>query len=152
MRDATPPAETLTATDAARMLGVSDTAVRKRIASGSLRAVKVGRQWQIPASEVTRLTEPAEPDRTNPNPQSSVSSDAETARIRAESAALRRELNALTEHAFAAAKHLERALDTIDALTEQVNRLTVLLANEQARRLRALPRPLSWLARLFGRR
>ena len=44
---------------------------------------------------------------------------------------------------------LEDALASIRALTEQNERLTILLANEQAQRIKALPNPLGWIRRLF---
>lgn len=53
-------AQYLSATDAARILGVSDTTVRNRIASGAIKAAKHGKAWRIPCDEIERLTE-AEP-------------------------------------------------------------------------------------------
>jgi excisionase family DNA binding protein len=50
----------LSATDAACILGVSDTTVRNRIASGAIKAAKHGKAWRIPCEEIERLTE-AEP-------------------------------------------------------------------------------------------
>jgi len=72
----------LTAMEAARRLNVSDTAVRKRIANGSLQANKHGREWQIPLAEVERLlnesTDDSEPNRPNPNPNGSQGSEAQS--------------------------------------------------------------------------
>ena len=49
-------------------------------------------------------------------------------------------------------RQLEESLTSVRALTEQNERLTLLLANEQAQRIKALPRPFGWMRRFFGRR
>ena len=60
----------MTAVEAAEQLGVSDTAVRKWIANGTIQANKHSREWRIPLSEVERLRQEsngAQPHRTTPS-------------------------------------------------------------------------------------
>ena len=177
MPDVIPDESFLTATDVAKLLGVSDTAVRKRIQNGSIPAEKRGREWRIRRDEIDHLrvllndsteppnldrtnrtnheplssvmTEPPNPDRTNHEPLSSM---VEVDRLRSENDALRREIEVLQDERNeirAELKRLHARMEHLEALNE---RLTLLLANEQAQRLRILPRPLSWFARLLGRR
>ena len=56
-----------TPADASRLLGISETAIRKRLASGELTGIRVGRSWRVllpgepPAQEETRPAEGATP-------------------------------------------------------------------------------------------
>ncbi|MBT3271273.1 excisionase family DNA-binding protein [Candidatus Poribacteria bacterium] len=52
--------EYVSATEAARRLDITDTAIRKRIKRGTLAAKKVGREWRIPVTELpdSSVTEP----------------------------------------------------------------------------------------------
>ncbi|MBT3327733.1 MAG: helix-turn-helix domain-containing protein [Gemmatimonadales bacterium] len=52
--------EYISATEAARRLGISDTAIRKRIKRGTISASKVGREWRISVAELpdSSVTEP----------------------------------------------------------------------------------------------
>ena len=72
----------VSATKAAELLGITDTAIRKRIKAGSIRAMKHGREWRIPMSEIEPVSEGSdenepnsEPDRTNPNLVGSIGSE-----------------------------------------------------------------------------
>lgn len=69
--------EMLSASAAAEILGVSETAIRKRIKAGTLSATKEGGIWQIPREEIENLSGEPNPNRTaasnqtEPNPESS---------------------------------------------------------------------------------
>lgn len=47
--------DVLTAAEAARLLGLSDSAVVKRIKKGTLTAEKIGHEWAIPEAEIERI-------------------------------------------------------------------------------------------------
>ena len=66
-------ADTLTAVEAARKLGVSEAAIRKRIKSGSLSATKDGAAWSIPYEEIARLL--SEPNSVHMNAQTELNSE-----------------------------------------------------------------------------
>lgn len=133
----------LTAVEAAERLGVSDTAVRKWIASGSITANKHGREWRIPLPEVERLknesntpemkhkNEPNEPvnqtNRTNPSEESSLRME----QLELENQHLRREKDAAIKRAVSTENRLQTALDSIQELTRQIDHLTQLLALAQ---------------------
>ena len=42
----------ISATEAARRLGITDTAIRKRIKRGTIAATKIGREWRIPVAQL----------------------------------------------------------------------------------------------------
>ena len=151
----------LTATELADRLGLSDKTIRKRIANGEIQACKHGRVWQIPISEVERIAEqsadpPEAPTDRNGTEEltglngnlTGTSADPNPVEVER----LRGDLETMTERALSAEKRLERALDSIQSLSEQNERLTILLANEQVQRLKALPNPLGWISRLFGQK
>ena len=140
----------LTAVEAAQRLGVSDTAVRKWIANGSIQASKHGRGWRIPTAEVERLwkelnapqtqndasnkpneslvsTEHTEQHRTNESKAGSLSPSL----LELENQGLRRERDAALERAVSAENRLQSALDSIQGLTEQIDHFTHLLAMSQ---------------------
>jgi excisionase family DNA binding protein len=48
-------AENLTTREVAKLLRLSEEAVRRQIRSGKIRAAKVGRQWLVPGAEVIRI-------------------------------------------------------------------------------------------------
>jgi excisionase family DNA binding protein len=123
----------ISAREAARLLGLSDTAVRKRIANGSLRAIKRDGVWHIPLSEIERAREAGSHPDSRPEMEA----------LRAQRDALREERDELREEV----KRLHARMEHLEAMNERLTLL--LLAHEQAR---PLPRPLSWLARLFSRR
>lgn len=54
--------EILTVAEVARMLRVSTVTIRRRIADGSLKAVRVGRAVRLSSDAIDRLLRPAEPN------------------------------------------------------------------------------------------
>ena len=60
----------LTATEAAKLLGISEAAIRKRIKTGKLHAIKEGHTWKISAADIednrTVPNRTSEPHRTVP--------------------------------------------------------------------------------------
>ena len=73
----------LTATEAAKLLGISEAAIRKRIKTGKLHAIKEGHTWKISAADIegnrTVPNRTSEPYRTEPfrNPSNSRNTDLE---------------------------------------------------------------------------
>ena len=136
----------MTAVEAAEQLGVSDTAVRKWIANGTIQANKHSREWRIPLSEVERLRQESngtQPHRTNPsdkpNEQAERTSRTNTSHdsspnlrpLELENQHLRREGEAALQRALSAENRLQSALNSISELTEQIDHLTQLLAMSQ---------------------
>ena len=56
--------DTFTAAEAARQLGISEAAIRKRIKAGTLQATKEGHTWRIPSEAVERSDSEPYPNRT----------------------------------------------------------------------------------------
>ena len=140
----------LTATEAARRLGISESAIRKRIQAGSLNAKKKGRAWRIPLEEIEREADATAPERettalggnaTAPFPQFPAE-DTERHALEIEVEVARAKLGHIEEE-------LTRTQHQLAQSTEHVDRLTVLLSNEQALRMQALPSPISWIKRLI---
>jgi len=158
----------LTATEAAQVLGVSDATVRNRIADESLQARKHGREWRIPQSEVERIKtlmdedgewfapkKPKAPNETKEETknternESSLQWEVEMLWVKLEAA--ERENSHLGKESENLHQQIIEQSHSIRSLTEQNERLTLLLANEQAYRMKALPRPIGWIRKLFGR-
>ena len=120
--------DAVSAREAARIAGLSEAAVRKRIKAGSLHAEKVAGVWQIPLSEVERVRASVRGRSHEPD-----APDHERDELRAE------------------VKRLHDRMAHLERLNE---RLTVLLSNEQAGRLQVLPAPspLGWIRRLLAGR
>ena len=120
--------QSVSAREAARMVGRSDAWVRKCIANGSLHAEKDARgSWCIHLDDVERLREPTHAHARSDAPPDNDDRDA-----------LAAELTRLHERL----RHMEA----------QNERLTLLLSNEQALRQQALPlpRPVPWIRRVIG--
>jgi excisionase family DNA binding protein len=161
----------LTATEAAELLGVSDMTIRRWISNDFIQATKHNRVWQIQRAEVERILEDTDTDRptsgdaptdrptepaTPPTSDESLHWELKMLRVKLETverenAQLSDETRRLHAELERSQRQLEESLTSVRALTEQNERLTILLANEQAQRMKALPRPFSWVRRLFGR-
>ncbi len=64
-----PMPELLTVTEVAKVLRVTSQAVRDMIRRGNIQAVRLGRQYRIPRSELDRIaTIPADTDQTEGKP------------------------------------------------------------------------------------
>ena len=72
--------------------------------------------------------------------------------FRAEFTWIRQERDLLRQEVFFLRQQVLEQTQSTRALAEQNERLTLLLANEQARRIPALPKPLGWMRKVFGRR
>ena len=145
----------VTVRDAAAALGVSERTIYKRVKRGELeRETRHGRAYILIECEV---------------PNGSDSSEHESERVQnvirelelrlkhaeRERDVLRSELDLNGSERSELRHQLSDSLSSVRALTEQNERLTVLLANEQVQRLRSLPSESTqrgWLGRLFGRK
>jgi hypothetical protein len=116
-------------------MGVSDTAVLKRIANGSLSARKSGDTWQIRRSDIPRKPESGGASEATEVRRALSATDDATETLNRDRQALRGEVTRL----HARIQHLETMNE----------RLAALLAAEQARRMSA--GPVGLLRRLFRR-
>ena len=162
-----PEPEFVSAREAARLLGVSDTAIRKRIASGSIYATKDGSAWRIPQSEVERLLQEREPRAPTPNPEPRTSGceprtepanpnvrnpvddlivqergalATEVEVLRSKLTSAERQANALRTDLDRTQDQLDSALESVRSLTDEVKGLTAVIHSH-----RALPSPAGWL-------
>ncbi len=166
--------EFVSAREAAHLLGVSDTAIRKRIASGSIEATKVGHAWRIARSEIERLRQRGAQQRTqnqeprtsgreprtehaNPNPPQArhlsaehdpVTQERNTLAIEVE--VLRTKLEASEHHAESLRNSFERTQHQLDDALGSVRGLTdeVKGLTAMIHAHKALPSPAGWLQRV----
>ena len=168
------PTDMLTATEAAALLNVSDMTIRRWISNGVIQASKRGRSWQINRTEVERVLGDPNTDRptvddtptdsstdTSVNRQTSATGgpnwEMEQLRTKLsiaeeENGRLESEVSRMGVDLERIQRQFEEALGSVRALTEQNERLTLLLANEQVQRMKAQPKPFGWVRRLLGRR
>lgn len=121
----------------AKMLNITPQAVHKRIRRGKLKAERREGSWFIPPEEVDRVVN-----------EELTGDERDDYKVEA----LWKENERLRELVDTLKKQVDYFQTQNERLQTEVERLTILLANEQAQRLRALPRPLNWLSRLLGRR
>jgi len=143
-----------TAKEAANLYNVAESTIRKYIRNGRLSAEKHGKIWRI--SEFALLdTFPMSLSIPHDIPQSIPHDAHHTAHLERlksledELDKVRQENERLQSESAQVRGQFEDALASIRALTEQNERLTILLTNEQAQRIKALPNPLGWIRRLF---
>ena len=143
-----------TAKEAANLYNVAESTIRKYIRNGRLSAEKHGKIWRI--SEFALLdTFPMSLSIPHDIPQSIPHDAHHTAHLERlksledELDKVRQENERLQSESAQVRGQFEDALASIRALTEQNERLTILLTNEQAQRIKALPNPLWWIRRLF---
>jgi excisionase family DNA binding protein len=135
--------ERMSAPEAARRLGVTDSYVRKLLASGQLAGKKKNGAWRISVAEVERYRERNGP----PEERDSAGEERNLERDRAEVAVAEAAL--LKERIEAMERDAGHLRQQAMHLQEQNDRLTILLGNEQASRMQALPRRRGWFSRLF---
>ena len=121
----------LTIKQAAETLQVKPQALYNRIRRKSIEAIRVDNAWLIPQTEVERLQ-----NDNSKRLETSVCQDCNVLQTR---------LEEKTEQVG----YLQKRIDWLEI---QMERHTMLLANEQSFRMKALPRPLGWLRRIFGNR
>jgi excisionase family DNA binding protein len=156
----------LSASEAARILGVSEKTIRNRIDAGTILAEKRGRVWRIPVDEIGESSEgPKGSDRISehspepPNGSESGFGRSEGSGHRSESAsecdelrgdrdALITELEVIRTKLGASEQQSELLREQLEQATAQIDRLTMIVANEQALRMKALPSPFSWIKRV----
>jgi excisionase family DNA binding protein len=131
------PEDIASVAELARILGISEVAILKRIKRGTVDATKVGRKWHIPRSEVERLQTNL-PNPSKPNPDAERPNLTLTVREARESA-WQQDLDALTTEneglhrklgeSEQQADHLRREADTVraerDSHQDEVKRLHV---------------------------
>ena len=143
---------TISARKAAELLGISDAAVRKRIANGSLAAVKEKGAWKIPLEEIHRIQ--AQKGAANAEdlpPDTQRKAEIQIELLQRELAELRQERDYLRQEVERLHQRLEQLEGSLRHAEQMNDRLSLLLANEQAQRLRALPSSKNFLRRLFRR-
>ena len=110
----------LTATEAAKLLGISEAAIRKRIKTGKLHAIKEGHTWKISAADIednrTVPNRTSEPHRTVPftNPSNSRNTELET-----ENANFKHELLNLKNQNSNLSDDLRKALESTQIQSEK---------------------------------
>ena len=143
-------------------LNISRTTLHRRIKKGEFETQKRNGRLFVAVPLKQLMERPLEQSETTPG----TSETSEITKTRIELEATRRERDVLRDEIQRLREDWKRsqiqleqqahqnqeALASVRALTEQNERLTILLANEQAHRMKALPRPPGWIARLFGRR
>ena len=144
----------VTASEAARRLGISEKTVRNRIAAGLLRAEKQGRVWRILLDEDAPSSERSEPESERSSeppegsePHSEYGSDVDT--LRMERDALTTEVAMLRTKLEGSEQQSELLRTQLDHGAAPIDRLTMIIANEQAVRMSALPSPISWIKRIM---
>ena len=126
--------DALSIADAARLVGVAERTLRRRIERGTLAAVTVDGRRMIARSELVRAYGPvagsapdvsgSEPDTTTPTPPAHAETAAELATLRAEVARLRGMLE-MSERVETAA---QRAADKLEAKLDEARRESLSLA------------------------
>ena len=136
----------LTATEAAALIGCSDSLIRKRIKRGDLPAVKSGAVWRILRSDVRALDTGRDGARSAaPDAQST---DASVLRARVSELETRLEERGRTEALLQS--QLTSQTDAVQALINEIQGLTLLVAQQTPALTVASDKP-GWFARVFRR-
>lgn len=113
------------------------------------KSAKTAPQSASESADVADESADIEPNDTDKSATTKLNSDTES---KVEFALIRQERDQLRQEVEYLRPQVLSQSESIRAISEQNDRLTILLANEQAQRMKALPRPISsWIARLFTR-
>lgn len=142
----------VTVRDAASALDVSERTVYKRLKRGELeREARNGRTYVLVDGEVLNGSAQSEPQ-TDEVQNAVRELELRVKEVERERDRLRSELDMNDSARSELHRQVSESLTSIRALTEQNERLTILLANEQASRMKMLPQTEGWVHRLFGRK
>ncbi|MCH8293364.1 helix-turn-helix domain-containing protein [Candidatus Poribacteria bacterium] len=129
----------LTVTELAKQLGVTNQAIHNRIRRGTLQAGKIDGAWYVEQEEAQRVLDAAKPveNDVSTSIENGIDKPCKTCEQWEEKYQEVVELN----------EYLKKQ---IEWFKDQLDKQTILLAQEQSLRVKALPKT-SWLKRLFGR-
>jgi len=119
----------LTIKQAAETLQVKPQALYNRIRRKSIEAVRIDEIWYIPQTEIERLR--------NGNSKRLETQVCE-------------KCNVIQTRLQEKAEQVEYLQKRIDWLESQLEKHTILLAQEQSYRMKVLPKPVGWIRRIFG--
>jgi DNA-binding Lrp family transcriptional regulator len=147
--------EKMTLSSLAKKLNVSHQALYNRIKRGTLNASKVDGTWYIDATECERVLQGFETVSNDSQPESNgveVPLEGDLADEPCDTCERRTaECERWQEKHQMVVEQNEYLKKRIEWLESQIERQTILLATEQAQRMKALPRPFGWFGRVFRR-
>ncbi|MAE39555.1 MAG: hypothetical protein CML07_01275 [Psychrobacter sp.] len=128
----------LTVTELAKRLGVTSQAIHNRIRRGTLQATKLDGTWYVEPEEAERVLNIARPieNESDTSVENGVDKPCETCKRWEEKYAL----------IVGQDEYLKKRMEWLEG---QMERQTILFAQEQKQRLQALPKPFRFLRRLF---
>ena len=129
----------LTVTELAKRLNVTSQAIHNRIRRGTLQASKIDGAWYVEQEEAERVLNAAKPVENDVGTPIENGFDKPC-----------KTCEQWEEKYQGVVGQNEYLKKQIEWFKDQLDKQTILLAQEQSLRVKALPRPLGWLKRIFG--